>query len=398
MTKTVSPARRARAAVLILLGAALWLGAASSFAGEDTVADPPFTPMSPSIMAQGGSSIATVRGYDALFSNPAGFAGNDASLTLLSANPWVYANPARAIPPLIDDWGNALDVISEEIVTGGFGVGASSGIAYVGKGLGLGVSLIVDSYLYGDNLLGASGYAHATVAFIGGYAASFDLLGMQCHVGAALRPMFRIHAPLSNQDLLEYINLFTDAEDMFAALSEVDVLHGIGLGVDAGAVVDLGNLKLAVAARDIGGTKFVYNASEMGDVLQSFEQGFPKGTPVEGAVSAIPMNLSVGAALDPDSGFLTQILDPVFHVELRDLLGVIHEKKSPWTLLHIGAQLRVFSLISLRAGLYQGYLTMGAGLNLGIAEVNAAVFCREMGRHLMDRPNAGMTAEVALRF
>ena len=49
----------------------LCLGAGTAFA--NTFNEIPFVPMSPEIMGRGGSTIADARGYDSLFSNPAGF-------------------------------------------------------------------------------------------------------------------------------------------------------------------------------------------------------------------------------------------------------------------------------------------------------------------------------------
>ena len=54
------------ALILLLMG-----GVFSAFGVE---IDSPLRPASPQILGQGGSVVATASGYDALFSNPAGYA------------------------------------------------------------------------------------------------------------------------------------------------------------------------------------------------------------------------------------------------------------------------------------------------------------------------------------
>ena len=383
--------------ILLLLAVTCW-NAGLLFARNDIVVEPPFFPISPVIMAQGGSYVAVADGYNALFTNPAGFTGDKGSFTLLSANPWLYANPSRFFGALKDDPDSIDAAISREIVEGGFGIGASSGICYVGRGLGLGAVVVMDSYLYGKNLLGAEGDIHATLAVVGGYAFSLKLLGMELNLGVALRPMLRIHAPLENADTLDLVSAFAGNGTLTAALNDVDAFHGLGLGVDAGAIVSFGAFKLGIAARDIGGTSFVYSTSKMEAILSGFGEEFPKGTPVPETDFVIPMNICIGAAYIPDSGIISRLLNPAFHIELKDLIGVLEEGKSPWTLLHMGMQLRLLSFLTVRAGLNRGYLTMGGGLRLGFADLNFALFTRELGKNISDRPSSGISAELALRF
>jgi hypothetical protein len=383
--------------ILLLFTVTCW-NAGLLFARNDIIVEPPFFPISPVIMAQGGSYVAVADGYNALFTNPAGFTGDKGSFTLLSANPWLYANPSRFFGALMDDPDNIGAAISREIVEGGFGIGASSGICYVGRGLGLGAVVVVDSYLYGKNLLGAVGDTHATLTVVGGYAFSLKLLGMELNLGVALRPMLRIHAPIENADALDLVSVLSGNGTLAAALNDVDVFHGMALGIDAGAIVSFGAFRLGIAARDIGGTNFIYNTSKMETILSSFGVELPKGTPVPETDFVIPMNICVGAAFSPDSGILSRFLNPAFHIELKDLTGLLEEGKSPWTLLHMGMQLRLLSFLTVRAGFNQGYLTMGGGLRLGFTDLNFALFTRELGKNISDRPSSGITAELALRF
>ncbi len=378
---------------------ALGLGCASFLSAESTL-DYPFVPASPEVLAQGGSFVANARGYNALFHNPAGFAGDEGSFTILSSTAWLYANPYRAFQMIGNTDSSALaGFLEDEITSGGFGIGCSSGIGYVGKGVGLAAVLNVDSYLYGNTTLGAAGSMHATLAFIGGLALPLNLFGIKINVGADLRPMIRIQAPVDYTVMFDMLTAMQDGGNPLEALNSVDALHGYAFGLDLGAIMELGRLKIGLAARDFLGTGFVYTENRFSDVMSSLGStgGFPQdGTEVTGYV--IPMDVSVGVSYHLNLGRLGNVVDPVVHASLNDLIGVIRDDRSPWTLLHFGTEIELFRLLKLRGGFNQGYITFGLGADLYFLDINAAFFTREMGKYIGDRPNSGMTVEAAIRL
>jgi len=367
---------------------------------EDPFIDSPLLPVSPEVFGQGGSFVANAHGYNALFHNPAGFAGQEGSFTVLSSSAWVYANPYRAFQALGNSGSSTLiSFVEDEITTGGFGFGFSEGIGYVGKGVGLGVVLNVDSYLWGPTTLGAVGRMDATLAFIGGLALPINLFGIKINLGADLRPMIRIRVPLDYTVMFDMIDALQNGGNPLEALNTVDSLHGYAFGLDLGAIAELGNFRLGISVRDFLGTRFAYKENQFADIVSSLRStgGFPAvGTGVDDYV--IPMDVSVGASYHLDFGSLSSVIDPVVHASLNDLIGVIRDERSPWTQLHIGTEIGLFRFLKLRGGFNQGYVTLGAGADLSIFELNAAFFTREMGKHIGDRPNAGMTVEVAIRI
>ena len=387
----------------IILSILLLIGSFALVFAQSTVLEKPFLPMSPEVMGQGGSFIANAHGYNALFYNPAGFAMKPGSLTIAGSTAWVYANPARAME-LIDgitvsegDESTALllDFVENEITTGGVGFGFSEGVGFVGRGLGLGAVLNVDAYLHGPTLLGTEGSMDATMAFIAGLALPFDILGMRITVGGAVRPMIRISASLSSSDV------FALAEgDPMEALNSIDALHGFGLGFDLGTIIELSDLKFGLSIRDFLGTRFMYTQSTWEEIMTSL--GDSGSLPTNGDEVAdthlVPMNVSVGVAWHLNFGGLNFLLDPTIHASLNDVIGVIRDSRSPWTLLHIGAELKLLRFMKLRAGFNQGYITLGAGAHLLFLDVNFAFFTREMGKYIGDRPNSGLIAEASFRF
>ncbi len=360
----------------------------------------PFVPMSPEVMAQGGAFTANAHGYNALFYNPAGFAMPGGSLTVASSTVWVYGNPFEFCRTMGSSGSDPLDdFVAQETTRGGFGFGFSGGIGYVGSGLGLGAVLNIDSYLYGSSASSARGDINATLAFIAGLALPVDLFGLKVTFGLDIKPLVRISAPFDITTAFAMLNAIKSGGDPLAPLMQVPARHGYGFGIDLGAIVELDRLKLGISVRDFLGTRLIYREHNFGDILNSLQStvGFPAGG-AELTGYMIPMEVSVGAAYHPDLGSLKSTIDPVFQAELGDILGVIRDGRSPLSLLHLGVEAGLFSIFTLRAGLNQGYLTLGGGVKLLFLDLNWAYFTREMGRYLGDRPNTGMTMEAAIRF
>ncbi len=378
--------------------------------GQETILTAPFVPRSPEVMAQGGSFTAVASGYNSLFTNPAGFASDKGQLTIVSANPWVYVRP-DAVVDLVnglmsegsestDPMMEILPLINHQITTGGIGIGFSTGVAWTGKGLGLGVVADVDSYIYGDTLLGAEGEATATVGLIGGLAIPLNIFGMKLTVGGDVRPMYRAYIPMSNSLVIDLLGSLSDeSADPLALLMGQSAYAGVGLGLDAGAMLEIGPFTVGMSLRDLFGTRFNFSQSTLEDIVASLETegSLPEGTNLEDTYM-IPMEINLGAAWHPDLGGFSSILDPKIHVDLKDPIPVFKGEASPWSLLHIGAEAKMFRFLSLRGGFCQGYITAGVGMKLLFLDINASVFTLERGRFIGDRPNSGVALEAALRF
>jgi hypothetical protein len=360
--------------------------------------EPAAVPVSPEVLAQGGSFTANAEGFQALFHNPAALASERKSLTFLTASSWVYANPARlfASLPMGQDAQALADFMEEEITTGGFGMGSGVGLGWVGRGLGLGAVLNVDSYLWGPTTLGATGRLTADLQFVGGFA--LKTLGERLWLGADVRPLIRLAVPVDYDSMFGFFDALQSGGDPLAALESAPALYGYGFGVDLGALLVLGGLRIGLSVRDFLGTSIIYRQSTFGDVLESLQKtgGFPSGGSALAEDPIVPMELSVGLSYRFD--FAPRTFDPILHLAFSDLLTVIRGERSPWTALHLGTEIRLLRFLALRAGLNQGYLTFGGGLRVPMLELNAAFFTREMGRHLGDQPSSGMALEVAFRL
>ncbi len=366
----------------------------------------PFVPMSPQVMGRGESFVAEAHGYDALFFNPAGFSRDNGSFTLTSTSTWIYSRPDALVAlggQLLGGTSTSsaeLDFMNSQVTTGGLGAGSAAGIGYVGNGLGLGAVFIVDSLVSGPTLLGMTGDLTGTLGFIGGLSFPFDVGGVKIHLGGAIRPMIRIHVPLTSAVAMGMLGALANGGDVMAAIDSAHALYGVGIGMDLGAILETGWFAFGLSIRDLAGTQFRYSQSTYGTLSSTFgsRMQFPAGTAVTADRHFIPMDISFGIALHPDFGNFNGVLDPSISLDIHDLVGALSGTSSVWTLLHAGAQVRILSLFSLSAGLNQGYLTAGAGLKLFFLDINAAVFTRELGTYLGDKPNSGATLDVSIRW
>ena len=196
--------------------------------------------------------------------------------------------------------------------------------------------------------------------------------------------------------LLRQIGLY-----VLAALGSADAYYGVGIGLDVGAIAELGWFTAGLSIRDLAGTQFRYNTTKF-SVLQSAlgsSLQFPtSGTLVTADQYTIPMDIAVGVVFHPDLGAFSHIVDPSISLDLQDVVGAFSGQVSPWTLIHFGVESRFFSFFTLRAGINQGYLTMGGGLKFLVFDLNFALFTRELGAHIGDKPLSGMSMNAAIRW
>lgn len=382
-----------RLSIVLILGASLLL----SLGAQERLAE--LNPKDPRSMALGGTFVALSSGYQSFFGNPASFADGEREFTLVNANPWLYVSPTTAnIATLEAAAGSAgpdlVNALNELITTNGIGAGASAGLGWIGKGLGLGLSATVDSYVWGQNALGAVGSMDAQVSAVLGVGFPVKLFGLNLSVGGDVRPYLRMTGPISSTQLAEIMT----GGSIDAILNGVPVDLGFGLAMDLGAKLELGRvLSIGLAVRDIS-TEQSMSSSSFGEVLDYLGEGDLPPSSQDSVYPVLP-NITLGAALRPLPASVAHFVDLLVILELQDPIGVIVDNETFWQLLHAGVETEFLNgLFSLRAGLNKGYLSLGLGLELLALKFNAALFTEEMGLRPGDRPRTGISADFALRF
>lgn len=315
--------------------------------------------------------------------------------------------PSVPVPPAVANAGEALKAavdqfdksLMEFLPSGNANVGAMVGFGYVGNGLGLGLFANVNAGLYtptGSSIRSSTARASTFLTFAGGYALT---LAEKLRIGVQVRPTVLgyvsfLPAPIL-MDLLTSAPVDTNA--MIAAIMSNGVYKGFRIGVDVGALWDIGDFTLGLAVKDIIPNTEVYmKYTDTNALLYDFPNF--KGAKADDTAYHVPaFKLNIGVQWHPDLGVISDIVDPRIGLDFMDFLGWIRQlpgttaeeklaavraKTAMMTdydflqMINLGAQVKFFKFITLSAGIGQGMATAGLGLNLLLLDINASVGAR----------------------
>jgi hypothetical protein len=365
---------------------------------------PEYTWNSSRSMAMGGAYIADTQGFIALTTNPAGFSSDFTEITLLAIQADVKGDPFTLYSQTID--GSFSDdmaaLVIDNIVENGLGLGANLGFGWVGKHIGTGLFLHSQMmFPQEDLILNASGELVSDIVYVVGYAYDFYFLEDQLRlsVGADVRPMYRTITPLSLDDAFALSGITEDSLDPM----KLDTLAGSALAFDMGVIAEYKDFSFAMAVRDIADTRYnmIYTVPEKLANLNF------SGTTLGNNFSFItPMSLTLGANWTPDLGDLSWLFRPQFQISYKtplllgydelDLQG--YTEQSFLSKLHLGGEIKLYSMLSLRAGLNGGYFTAGTGIDFRLGEFDFAIYSNELGSHSGQQQQMGAVAELRFKL
>lgn len=381
-----------------------------TFGFADTVFLPSFAPVTPEVLTQGSSFTAISHGYNALFTNPAGFSRKGGSLTLLSIQADPYIPFGKFLQDLIKysqngtltkfsptssdpDAVNMTKFFTDLLIKNGLGANINAGLGLVGGNLGLGAAIQTNIFAKGTTLLGTSATIDVTAGAVVGYSLPINLGITTLHLGLDVRPMVRYYGNMTVTDLLsQFMGVGTSTTN---PLDSTKLKYGFGLGIDAGAMADLGPFTAAISLRDIG-TRFDFKEYTINQIIKA--SGVPTGGTAPADTYIVPMTVAVGAAFHPDLGGLANLLDPKVHADVQIPVTDEFNQPSIWASSHLGGEVTLLRFINVRGGFNQGYFTLGLGAKLLFADVNIGAYAEELGRFIGENRRAGLTAEAAIRF
>jgi hypothetical protein len=303
---------------------------------------------------------------------------------------------------------------AEDSIPGGeMRLGALAGIAYTGHGLGIGLFVSADGTFNGDNILNTKGRMLTSITLAGGYA--FPLGPIT--IGAQLRPTI-----LGYTDIYPAELLLSGGSDMASIFGEA-FYTGFYLGLDAGALFDLGPFTFGLAVKDMLPIPVKWTSYDgYEEYLAGLSAGSffgPNEVSQDGLYQIPVMKVNVGAQFHPDLGPLSWIIDPRVNLDIHDLFGFlryINQDENPLTAdkatlgtgynfikrLHVGAEAAFLGgLVSARGGFYGDYLNAGIGFHLLFLDINAAVGASNLEKNAEGNfafRQIGVSLEAALRF
>lgn len=390
--------RKGWAALLVLLFLSLPLSASIIIPGSSGAYKhllDPVTVMDPARRGMGGAGIALYDTPDALYLNPASLASRDFKisvpyLTVTLYNPYELYQ-SGVLETLIDDgYEEALDELVDFVDSYGLysklaQIDAGLTLYSGGFGFGLAVQDTVHLYSPGNfvstqvvnelNVLLTLGYGHRLylsryVTLDIGASVSLSYLAYNEAVSAA-------GIADNYSDIADYL------------LTGTPFFAGCALPVKVGATLNLPfNFSLGATLENINGTYYMKeheNIESLWDNLIS-DPEFKFST---------DMDLSVGFAWSFD--LISRVIKPTIACDIDDVVGLFNDGLSKRNILgHLraGAEIEIFTFISLRAGLYDSYWTLGAGLDFKLFRVDLAYFNEEYGSTYGEKGLSGLTVRV----
>lgn len=383
MNKSASIVTLALLAAFSFFGA---LAAAQSF--------PPLLPKDAAAMGLGGSFISLSSGYSSFYGNPAGFASDKGEFTIADVKTWAYLKPTAAnisaATSLLKGGMSESDTISTLnglLTQNGFGGGFSFGLGYAGKGLGVGLYAVSDEVASGNTAMGSTLSSSTMINAVIGLGVPVKLGGLRLDIGGDARPYYRMDSVEGGWGLPD---LLTNRD-----LSSEPVYAGFNLAMDFGASLQVNRFRFGLALRDISPT-YLMGRYTIGELLTGLSSGGLPSPGSDAATASTPPFIAAGAAWQPV--LVPHIVEPALYFEVQDPVGIYDNGDSVWELLHLGAEVKLINLVSLRAGINRGWLSAGVGLDLFFMKIDASVFTEELGRHPGDDPRTGIALQAAIRL
>jgi hypothetical protein len=265
-------------------------------------------------------------------------------------------------------------------------------VGYVGKGLGFGLFNKTGVRIDAASATSIGVFATEDVLLSGGYAFRFELGGGHLlDLGLGAKGFVRGNVG-SKMDILAVAGMF---DDPLAILNQ-DFTLATGIGFDLGTRWSWRSLAAGLVCRDVFSPALVSTYSSLDGFLND-----PAGSRVgDPSYLAIDRKLDAGFAWTPDIGVLQRVIDSfAVAVDYRDILALLEPgSRNPILNVGLGVEARLLEIVALRAGVNEGLLSAGAGIDMGFLKFGVSVLGTELGREPGYRPTYNLIADFSFRF
>ena len=227
--------------------------------------------------------------------------------------------------------------------------------------------------------------------------------------GASLSAVYKAYFKgIGGNKILDLIS--GDSDPAMVLLWDTPVMGGyaipFNLGVTFGLFED--QLTLSASANNLNGKFYMKSFTGAGYLINSYYEGtidVPEDAPeakdsVDFEVET-PWSLNFGVAFAPKMN----VIQPVITADLIDMFELIKSFNSDTfrasdLLLHLnlGAELGLFQIVKARVGVNRGFMSVGAGIWLPFAELDASYGWQEFGEELGDHPVDSFTVKFSLGY
>ncbi|MBR2282048.1 MAG: hypothetical protein IJ863_05440, partial [Spirochaetales bacterium] len=207
------------------------------------------------------------------------------------------------------------------------------------------------------------------------------------------------------------VNLINSKDKKEVLLWNTAIMGGYAIPFDVGVTLGLfdDQFTIAATANNINGVYKMKSFTSAGDLVNSISEGTleaPEGHVAKASSEfevKTPWSLNFGVAFAPD----VPVVNPVVTADLIDMYALVKSMIDDfdsfrWSdlLLHLnaGAEINLFNIVSARAGVNRGFLSVGAGIWLPFAQVDASYGWQEFGQELGDKPVDAVTIKFNLGY
>lgn len=405
--------------ILTISALILAVSSVALFAEDPVFDDRPVHQLSPQIEAMGGAFVPIARGYESLYTNPAGFSRKGGQLTFLNVNLGPYFLPTPEMISFAEEMaaGNGGEVDTEKIkeliqtldLQNGSGTNFNAGLGFATHGIGIGLLTDLDLLLTQDGDSTTSIFVEPvfTTSPVVGLSHGFRFGDSRLIIGGDVRGILRARTPdrISLSTVLEMMDGEEGSDDPMNI--ELDV--SVGYGFDAGAIFELdGGLTVGGVVQNIGGTKMI-TARKTGNDLQTamdthgsdvqalYDDVFANPD-ANGYSYQIPMSITGGVGFEtPDKEALDMRFAAEYtHTFYEEEANIDHD--TLWKNIHLGGEVSLFRFLKVRGGFNQGYLTAGVGFDLFVIELDATYYSRELGNYAGHRQNEALVIGTKIKL
>ena len=227
--------------------------------------------------------------------------------------------------------------------------------------------------------------------------------------GASISAVYKAYFKgIGGSKILDLIGGDSDPDKVL--LWDTPVMGGyaipFNLGITFGLFED--QLTLSATANNLNGKFYMKSYTGAGYLVNSYFEGtieVPDDAPV--ARDSVdfevetPWTLNFGAAFAPKMN----AIQPVITTDLIDMFELIksfnqESFRASDLLLHLnlGAELGLFQIVKARVGVNRGFLSVGAGVWLPFAELDASYGWQEFGEELGDHPVDSFTVKFSIGY
>lgn len=377
-----------------------------------------FAPLSIRSLGMGGAGVTVAKGVEGIYQNPASLAEGKFSLSLPSVGITLYnakeilsEETMAAIQSAGENMGDAASTVlniflskgKNEILTSDIALGFTAGGSKKwGLGLSANVQERVLSFSDGVNLSSLNLVADINAAATFGFGIRFKI-GEKFSLDAGISATFNYRAFNKAIDANTALGMFGGGDGSGDAMSQImletPLMAGFSVPIQAAVTANIPlGFKASVVVRNINGTFYMKAYPGINDFTsQVLKMSFAE-TPAdrEAVIDTYkyntPVTLDASIGWHPDLSF-KGLLDPAIAIDFVDIVGLSKETKDGAKFgeallshLKMGLDLRLLSVLNVRAGLDAGYVTLGAGLDLYVLKVEAAYYHHEFGLRIGDKP------------